>query len=69
MLVVMGIDAGMDLSSPTMCLFTWIDDIGVQNSGQLQLKLDVPICMERPVTIVKYVFCREGTSNSRNLLL
>jgi len=60
MLVVMRIDTGVDLSSPTMCIFTRIDDICIQNSGQFQLKLDVPICVERPVTSVKDVFYTEA---------
>lgn len=46
MLMVVRVDTGMDLSSPSMCIFVRVHDIGVQNSRKFQFELNVSIGME-----------------------
>ena len=65
MLMIMRIDTRMDLSSPTMRLFTGIHDVCIQDSCEFQFELNIPVSMERPVTKIRTVQ-RGDTLNNRN---
>ena len=46
MLMVMRVDARVNLSSPAMGIFTGIHNIGIQNTSKFQFELDISICVE-----------------------
>jgi len=46
MLVVMCVDAWVDLSSPAECLFVGVHNVGVEDTRQFQLELNVSVGVE-----------------------
>lgn len=66
MLMTVCIDSGMDLSSPAVSRFAGVHDISIQNTCQFQFKLNISICVERPITEVRFKLSEEYTSSSRS---
>lgn len=60
MLMIVGIDAWIDLGSPTLCVLSWIHCVCVQNAGKLDLELDGAILVENPVYTIFVIRCREN---------
>ena len=59
MLVIVRIDARIYLGAPAVRIFTRVHGIGVQNTSELDLKLDRAVLVEDPVDAVLVVCGRE----------
>jgi hypothetical protein len=63
MLVVVSIDARINLSAPWSCRLAGVQGISVQDTCQLDLELDRAVLVEDPVDAVLVVCCGENVAD------
>ena len=59
MLVVVGVNARIDLGAPPFCVFAGVHRVCVEDAGKLDLKLHGTILVEDPIDTVLIVRCSE----------
>ncbi|KAI6749942.1 hypothetical protein HG531_007207 [Fusarium graminearum] len=57
MLMVVGVDLGIHLCSPRTSVFTLVESVGVEDTGELDLRLDCTVLVEDPLACI-LVVCR-----------
>lgn len=50
--VIVCVDSGVDFGAPSFGVFAWVHGIGVENAGELDLKLDRAVLMEIPIDAI-----------------
>lgn len=63
MLMVVGVDAGVDFRAPAVCVFTRVDGVGVQDTGQFDLELNSAVLVQDPIDAVLVVCGREDVGD------
>jgi hypothetical protein len=64
--MVMCVDTGVDLGSPAVRAFARSHNVRVQNAGQFQFQLNVPVGVEGPVTAISPLIWAGSTSNNHS---
>lgn len=65
MLMIVSVDSGINFRSPSLCVFTWVHGICVQDTSELDFELNSSILMEDPVNTVFVVCCSENVRNDK----
>lgn len=65
MLVIVSIDAWIDLRAPAVSIFSWVHGVGVQDARELDLELHGSVLVENPVNAVFVVCCSEYVRNQQ----
>lgn len=65
MLMIVGVDSGINFRSPSLGVFTWVHGICVQDTSELDFELNSSILMEDPVNAVFVVGCSEDVRDDK----
>lgn len=65
MLVIVSVDAGIHLCTPTLGVLSWVHGVCVQDAGKLDLELNSPILVEDPVNTVLIVCSCEDVGDKK----
>lgn len=59
MLMVMRVHAWVNFCAPSLCIFTGVHSVGIQDPGELNLQLYGSVLVEDPIDAILVIRCRE----------